>query len=181
MIDFDPTPRKADWTAVEFLLANFAPTFLPAVNTCRSKNDPHLAATELLMHTAPTNTAWIPDALDALGFPMLANKVTRGESVEVPDPVPTPAPVFDLPPDLTITREVFSDTFHGKARTREVFVVRAPYSPEFNAAKVPARWFDRGIKAWRVPIKYNVELQNALVECFKGKTVRLPDGRITTL
>jgi hypothetical protein len=62
-----------------------------------------------------------------------------------------------------------------------VFVVRAPFSPEFNAKAVPGRWWDKGIKAWRVRVESKRELWTALQACFKGVPLTAPDGKVTTI
>lgn len=106
--------------------------------------------------------------------------------VEVPPPPPVPTEaktVFVVRGSayVDVTKEQYTDTFRGKTTTKTVFVVRAPYNKTFNNYKVPGRWWDGKVKAWRVPVKYESQLCDALRAAYKGRTMCGPDGLVTKL
>jgi hypothetical protein len=189
MSDLD-NPRTPDWFAAECILANFAPEILLDAAPKVAARDATWLAQYIAGFAAGRKDAhaWASDVAYALGFPALSGKIARGEPVDVatpstaPTPAPAPAaPVFDLPADITITCETYTDTYQGKTRTQEVFVVRAPYNQDFNNQTVPGRWFDKSIKAWRVPVWSIDSLHGALRAAYKSLTAKMPDGRTFTL
>lgn len=199
MSDLD-NPRPADWLAVECLVAHWA-----SQNTTNSlsvdnvsikvqERDAQWIARYLVAWKALAEnqtgapTEWVSDVLYALGYTALSEKVSRGDihsltyAIAPPNPPPPPPPpVFTLPPDITIDRESYTDTYNGKTQTKDVFVIRAPFNKTFNDQKVPGRWFDKSIKVWRVPVKSDAELLKALHTSFPGHTARMPDGKTFTL
>ena len=83
------------------------------------------------------------------------------------------------PQEVRITVETVTDTYKGKTTTREVFTVKAPFSPVFNALPVPGRWFDRNVKAWRVPVAAKPALCAAVESAFKGLPLVSAKGTTT--
>lgn len=181
MGDLD-NPRPADWIAVECILDNFAPGMASELAGEIKHRDARGIA-KFLAHWMDRKATWALDVLYALGYSPLADKIACGETPDLSDPVvtPPPPPVFNLPPDITIDRESYTDTYQGKTKTMDVFVVRAPFNETFNDHRVPGRWFDKSIKAWRVPVKSDAELLKALHTSFPGHTARMPDGKTFAL
>lgn len=172
---FDNAPGPADWTAVECFLTNYGADVRadsPEVVGCRDAR----RVANVLVHRFARNyrtARWIPDAVHALGFPKLAERLAKRAHVKLG--------AKQEPPAVSVTVETLTDTYRGKTSTRTVYVVKAPYSPEFNAAHVPGRWFDRNVKAWRVRQESRRELWSALQACFKGLPLTAPDGKVTTI
>jgi len=196
MGDLD-NPRPADWIAVECLVAHWASQDTAnSLSVDNISNKVHernaewiarylVAWKALAENQTGTPTEWVSDVLYALGYTALSDNVSRGDIHSLLDtiapPTPPPPPVFNLPPDITIDRESYTDTYNAKTKTMDVFVVRAPFNETFIDHKVPGRWFDKSIKAWRVPVKSDAELLKALRTSFSGHTARMPDGKTFTL
>ena len=91
----------------------------------------------------------------------------------------TPGARAPEPQEVRIKVETIVETFRGRTSSKEVFTVQAPYSVTFNTTKVPGRWFDRTVKAWRVPIANRPALWTAIQAAFKGLPLISDNGTTT--
>ena len=177
------TTRSAetDWAAARTLIANYgAGVFAPDVLTC----DDARKVAAVLMHRFSRHfrtCRWIPDAVYALGYHKVAERMAKRASVKIGEGAQEPgadAPSiarvrgfrFRRAPRVeTVTIAVEGDTL----------VVTAPFNEGFNAAlraSVPGRRWDSAAKAWRVPAEARPALWTALRGSFAGLTLTSPKG-----
>ena len=187
---------EPDWVSVRTLIFNYGGTdFDPSCMTCGDARKLGNALIHRFAHEYKT-ARWIPDAMYALGFQKVAERMAKRAHVLIgavtPPPVADTVIVWDEPATVTetatvtepatedaeviVVRETITDTYKGETVTREVFTVAAPYSETFNAQKVPGRWFDRTIKVWRVPVTAKRSLWDAIQTSFKGLTLAVGRG-----
>jgi len=172
---YDNAPNPPDWNAARTFIANFGKDVSVADPTVlTSDNARHVC--NVLVHRFAGNfrtARWIPDCIYALGYVKLSERLAKRAHVHLGAP--------RTPEMVHVTKEVYTDSFKGRTQTREVYVVRAPFCPSFNNAHVPGRWFDRDIKAWRVPVASRVPLWSALQANFKGLPLVTGNGSTTVI
>jgi hypothetical protein len=187
---FENPPTNPDWAAAKIIANNFGVPEDAVVDWSDAR-----VVCNLFLHIYALdaeNQPWCVLAVDALGYSGLASRMAqrrdefiaraakraekeaalakaraeaakkagmkRGNSYTRPEE----------PQEVRITVETVSDTFRGRTTQREVLTVRAPFSTAFNASPVKGRWFDRTVKAWRVPVESKKDLWNAIRGSFKG-------------
>jgi hypothetical protein len=173
----DTQPGLPDWNSARTFLANFGKDIAATDPALLTTTDARMLCNVLIHRFAKQfrTARWIPDCIFALGFVKLAERLAKRARVHLGQVTSEPAPT------VRITIETVTDTWKGKTQVREVFTVRAPFSPDFNNAAVPGRWFDRKIKAWRVPVASKPALWTALQGCFKGLPLVTPKGATVTI
>lgn len=137
---FNEDPSKPDWYAGKTIAANFDPS-LPV----ETWTDARVACNALVKLFAQDvmNRKWIPEAVYALGYQKLSEKMAeRGGRVEVR---------FDAT----------SKTFAIKAPRNEGFISSA-------YANVPGRYWDRRRRAYIVPASFRPLLWTSIQTYFAG-------------
>lgn len=177
------TTRSAepDFVAARTLIANFgAGVFAPDVLTC---DDARVVAS-VLMHRFSRHfrtCKWIPDAVYALGYHKVAERMAKRASVKIGEGAQEPG--ADAP-SVARARGFRAPAVEEVtvASEGETLVVRTPYHEGFNAAlraAVPARRWDSAAKAWRVPADARPALWTALRGAFAGLPLTSGKGTST--
>jgi hypothetical protein len=177
-----------DWVSARTLIACFgATTFSPGVLGC----DDARKVSAVLLHRFSRHfrtARWIPDAVYALGYHKLAERMAKRAKVRIGAAVAEQtrrasapvAPVVTAPvvtaPVVKIWNAQVTSTYNRRTTTLEYLTVEAPFSKAFNAAVVGGRWFDRSIKAWRVPVGSKPALWAALRVAFAGLNLVTKNG-----
>lgn len=178
------TTRSAepDMVAARTLIANLgAGVFAPDVLTC----DDAATVAGVLMHRFSRHfrtARWIPDAVYALGYHKVAERMAKRASVKIGEGAQEPG--ADAP---SVARVRGFRGFRRAPRVETVtiavegdtLVVRTPFNEGFNAAlreTVAGRRWDSAAKAWRVPAAARPALWTALRGAFAGLTLTSPKG-----
>lgn len=174
---------EPDMVAARTLIANFGEgVFAPDVLACED------AATvaAVLMHRFSRHfrtCKWIPDAVYALGYHKVAERMAKRASVKIGEDAQEPG--ADAPSVARVRG--FRGGFRRAPRVETVtiavegdtLVVRTPFNEGFNAAlreTVAGRRWDSAAKAWRVPAAARPALWTALRGAFAGLTLTSPKG-----
>lgn len=175
-----------DFVAARTLIAGFGEgVFAPDVLACED------AATvaAVLMHRFSRHfrtCRWIPDAVYALGYHKVAERMAKRAEVKIGEGAQEPG--ADAPSVARVRG--FRGGFRGVRRAPRVetvsiavegdtLIVRTPFNEGFNAAlreTVAGRRWDSAAKAWRVPAAAKPALWTALRGSFAGLTLTSPKG-----
>ena len=186
--DVTTTPSAApDWVSARTLIAGYgAKNFSPGVLGCEDARK--VSAVLLHRFSRHFRTArWIPDAVYALGYHKLAERMAKRAKVRIgaavaeqtrraSAPVVTAAPVAAAAPVVKVWNAQVTSTYNRRTTTLEFITVEAPFSKVFNSAVVGGRWFDRTVKAWRVPVESKPALWAALRVAFAGLNLVTKNG-----
>lgn len=173
MHGFDDVPTSPDFVSARTFIANFGKDIQVETPETMTTTDVRRLC-NILIHRFAGNfrtAKWIPDCIYALGYVKLAERLAKRAHVLIHS-----ATTLAATGEVKVTKELYTDSYKGQTNTREVYVVCTPFNPAFNNARVPGRWFDRGIKAWRVPVTNRVPLWDAIRACFKGLPIVTEKG-----
>ena len=143
---FDDVPTAPDFIAARTIALNFAADLND--ETVLDWTDARVVC-NLLVHRYASDhkaNAWAATAIHALGYVKLSAKLLKRAK--------------------TATVEI-------RSVDATTLSVRAPFSPEFNAAlkAVPGRRWDGAAKVWRVPVTARKALWGAVRSAFTGLTL----------
>jgi hypothetical protein len=145
---FDEVPTKPDWYAGKTIAANFDPS-LPV----DAWTDARVTCNALVKIFAldPVGRKWIPEAVYALGYLKLSEKLAqRGGKLIV-----RAFPKGDTNPTH--------------------FTVKAPFNPRFAPRQFGGTWGSKD-KLWTVPGTSRKELWEAIRRCYAGKVLVTDTG-----